>query len=98
MNKILTLILLTWTSAAFAQFSLDAQYRPRTELRNGFKNLILPGQDPAIFTEHRARIIAGYQKDKLGFKLSIQDVRIWGETGQINKSDQLLSAHEAYGT
>jgi|GEM_PF-4289492 hypothetical protein len=29
--------------------------------------------------------------------MSLQDVRIWGETGQINKSDQLLSTHEAYG-
>jgi hypothetical protein len=98
MKRLLTLLLLfTCASPTFAQFSLEGQYRPRTELRNGFKQPILPGQDPAIFTEHRARLVAGYKSDKLGFKLAIQDVRIWGETGQINKSDQLLSAHEAYG-
>lgn len=97
--KRLTFTLLTVLIAisSFAQFTLEGQYRPRTELRNGFKKPILNGQDPAFFTEHRARIIAGYKTEKLGFKLSVQDVRIWGETGQINKSDQLLSAHEAYG-
>lgn len=91
------LIILVCATTTFAQFTLEGQYRPRTELRNGFKSPILSSQDPAFFTEHRARITAGYKSEKLGFKLSIQDVRIWGETGQINKSDQLLSAHEAYG-
>lgn len=85
------------TFASFGQFSLEGQYRPRTELRNGFKKPIHPGQDQAFFTEHRARFIAGFKAEKLGLKLSFQDVRIWGETGQINKSDQLLSVYEAYG-
>lgn len=98
MNRLFTtLVTLICASTVFAQFSLDGQFLPRTELRNGFKKPILQGQDPAIFTEHRARIIAGYKMEKLGFKFSLQDVRIWGETGQINKSDQLLSVHEAYG-
>ncbi len=83
--------------ASYAQFSLEGQLRPRTELRNGFKKPITPSQEPAVFTEQRTRLIAGYKTEKYGFKLSLQDVRIWGETGQINKSDQLLSAHEAYG-
>jgi len=90
-------IILVCATTTFAQFTLEGQYRPRTELRNGFKSPILSTQDPAIFTEQRTRIIAGFKSEKLGFKFSIQDVRIWGETGQINKSDQLLSAHEAYG-
>lgn len=90
-------ILLLTAGASYAQFSLEGQLRPRTELRNGFKKPILPNQDPAVFTEQRTRLTASYKTEKYGFKLSIQDVRIWGETGQINKSDQLLSAHEAYG-
>lgn len=91
------LALLCVSGAAFAQFSLEGQYRPRLEVRNGFKKPILTDQSPAAFIEQRARLIAGYKKDKVGFKVSIQDVRIWGEVGQINKSDQSLSAHEAYG-
>ncbi len=85
------------TGIASAQFSLEGQYRPRLEVRNGFKTPITEAQSPAAFIEQRARLTAGYKKDKVGFKLSIQDVRIWGEVGQINKSDNLLSAHEAYG-
>lgn len=90
-------IALLGATSSFAQFSLEGEYRPRFELRNGFKKPILNGQEPAAFAEHRARLTAGYKTEKYGFKMSIQDVRIWGETGQINKSDQLLSAHEAYG-
>ena len=98
MKRLFTLILIVFAaSAGHAQFSLEGQLRPRTELRNGFKKPILPGQEPALFTEQRTRLIAGFKAEKYGFKFSVQDVRIWGETGQINKSDQLLSTHEAYG-
>lgn len=98
-SKILTVMLALFcvSNVTFAQFSLEGQYRPRLEVRNGFKKPILDSQSPSAFIEQRARLTAGYRTDKLGFKLSIQDVRIWGEVGQINKSDQLLSAHEAYG-
>ncbi len=98
MKRLFTAILILISAgASYAQFSLEGQLRPRTELRNGFKKPILPGQEPAVFTEQRTRLVAGYKAEKFAFKFSIQDVRIWGETGQINKSDQLLSAHEAYG-
>ena len=98
MNRLFTtLATLTCAITAFAQLTFDGQFVPRTELRDGYKTPILTGKDPAIFTEDRARLTAGYKMEKLGFKFSLQDVRIWGETGQINKSDQLLSVHEAYG-
>ncbi len=98
MKKILTLITaIVCLGTSKAQVSFSGQYRARGEVRNGFKKPIFEGQEPAAFIEHRARITADYKKEKVGFKVSLQDVRIWGETGQINKSDQLLSAHEAYG-
>ncbi len=96
-NLFLLLLALFYLGTIKAQLSFDGQYRARAEVRNGFKTPIIEGQEPAAFIEHRARLIAGYKKEKVGFKMSIQDIRIWGETGQINKSDQLLSAHEAYG-
>jgi len=98
MKKLLTLLLAIASFATMnAQVTFTGQYRARGEMRNGFKAPIMENTEPAAFVEHRARLIVGYKKDKVGFKASIQDVRIWGETGQINKSDQLLSAHEAYG-
>ncbi len=94
---LLSFAMLTGLASANAQFTLEGQYRPRLEVRNGFKKPITPGQEAAAFVEHRARLTAGYKKDKLGFKMSIQDVRVFGDVGQINKSDQSLSVHEAYG-
>jgi hypothetical protein len=81
---------------ASAQFTLTGQYRPRTELRNGFKTPVTDGQEVASFTEQRTRLIAGYKSGRIETKFSIQDVRIWGQVGTINKSDNLLSVHEAY--
>lgn len=85
-----------WAEHASAQFTLSGQYRPRTELRNGFKTLKTADQEIASFTEQRTRLIAGYKAPKFETKLSVQDVRIWGEVGTINKSDNLFSVHEAY--
>jgi len=97
MRKLLfTLGLLICAASTFAQFTVDGQYVARTEVRDGFKTPIKDNQKPAIFTEQRTRLITGYKMDKLAFKLSLQDVRIWGETGQVNKTDQSLSVHEAY--
>jgi hypothetical protein len=94
---LIALLALFCVSNTMAQFSMEGELRPRLEVRNGFKKPILDSETPAAFVEQRARITTTYKKEKLGFKVSVQDVRIWGEVGQINKSDQLLSAHEAYG-
>ena len=83
-------------NTASAQFTLSGQYRPRTELRNGFKTLKTDDQEIASFTEQRTRLIAGYKAGKIETKFSIQDVRIWGDVGTINKSDNWLSVHEAF--
>lgn len=79
-------------SKAFAQLTLTGEVRPRTEYRHGFKKLINEGEEGALFTEQRTRFIADFKQDKLLFKVSIQDVRIWGATDQIYKSDPALSA------
>lgn len=89
--------LIAGTFAQDGTFSLSGQYRPRLEIRDGFKRPIRGNEEPAAFVEQRTRLTAGYKAEKYAFKMSVQDIRIWGETGQINKSDQLLSAHEAYG-
>ena len=90
-------------STAFAQdakdgqLTLSGQVRPRFEFRNGFKKPVEEGQEPAAFMEQRTRLTAGYKASKFNLKLSVQDVRVWGEVGQINKTDGLTSFHEAYG-
>lgn len=81
-----------------AQFTLSGEVRPRTEYRHGFKKPIVEGQDPALFTEQRTRLISSYKKDKVEFYVSLQDVRIWGGANQVYKSDPAMTnMHQAWG-
>ncbi|GAB3532053.1 alginate export family protein [Pontibacter brevis] len=83
---------------AFAQFTLSAEVRPRAEFRDGFKTVLTEEETPALFIEQRSRLNANYQADKLRLRLSLQDVRVWGNTSQIYKSDpSLFNVYEAYG-
>ncbi|MFZ1789674.1 MAG: alginate export family protein [Saprospiraceae bacterium] len=85
------LVFLLMTSVAYSQFELSGEIRPRTEYRHGFKKLFGEGQDPAFFTEQRSRLYADYKMDKMTFKLSIQDIRIWGADRQIYKPGESLN-------
>lgn len=85
--------------AARAQQRLvvSGQYRPRTELRHGYRFVRQPGDAPAFLTEHRARLAARFEMDGLRFNVSLQDVRLWGEVPSTTpRSDDRLSAHEIW--
>lgn len=72
-------------------FTLDLEIRPRFEYRNGFKSPIGEDATPAAFTEQRSRVYLGYHRPDLELKLTVQDVRIWGNHNQIYKSDPALT-------
>ncbi|MBO0323740.1 alginate export family protein [Muricauda sp. CAU 1633] len=72
----------------FSQFTLDGEFRPRTEYRNGFGSLITDAADPGLATSTRARLNAGYQTEKYKFYLSLQDVMVWGENRQLRPDDE----------
>lgn len=96
--RLIILFLLMFSSYAQAQFKLSAEVRPRAEFRNGFKTPKVPNTNPAFFIEQRSRIYLDYQMDKLEFRLSLQDVRIWGSVSQIYKSDpNLTNVFEGWG-
>jgi hypothetical protein len=81
-----------------AQFTITGEVRPRAELRNGFKTLKPENTDPAFFVEQRTRVYLDYQRERLRLHASLQDVRIWGNTDQIYKSDPALTNfYEAWG-
>lgn len=101
MRKILTITLLLlsilWSFDAMAQFSITGEIRPRAEYRHGFKTLATDGSDPAFFIEQRSRLYFDFKKSRMQFKLSLQDVRIWGGVSQIYKEDnQLINVYEAW--
>lgn len=83
--------------AARAQFQLSGEFRPRTEYRHGFASLMSPGEDAAFFISQRSRLNFSWQNAPLSFYFSLQDVRVWGEVPQLNRSDVNSSVHEAWG-
>lgn len=73
---------------ASAQFTLDGEFRPRTEYRHGFGNLIADDADAGFGISTRARLNAGYKTEAYKFYLSFQDIMVWGENRQILPYDQ----------
>ena len=85
------------TTPASAQFVLSGEIRPRTEYLHGYKTLSTKDQDVAFWTEQRSRLKFDYASDTYKAGLVLQDVRVWGSTAQLNKSDAFSSIHEAWG-
>lgn len=80
-------LLLGCIQFAQAQFTLDGEFRPRTEYRHGFGSIIPETAEPGFSINTRARLNAGYTTEAYKFYLSIQDVFTWGENRQINPVD-----------
>jgi len=81
-----------------AQLKFTGEMRPRTEYRNGLKTLFNSDDDAAFFTSQRTRLNLNYTDAKFKVGLSLQDVRVWGDVPQLNKSDNnKLMLHEAWG-
>ncbi len=81
-----------------AQFSLSGQLRTRTEFRNGMGTLRAYGASPSFFTSQRTRLSAGYQHSLVQFRLTVQDIRVWGQdASSISAADGArLGVHEAW--
>ena len=92
----ITLVLISFCFSANAQFTLSGEFRPRTEYRHGFSTLIADNENAAFFTSQRTRLNLRYSKEELSFFVSLQDIRVWGEVPQLNRSDANSSVHEAW--
>src|SRR6056297_60065 len=73
------LVLLFLSSTLKAQVSIDAELRPRTELRHGYKQLPVEDNKAAFFISQRSRLNLQYVQEKYRMGFSIQDVRVWGD-------------------
>lgn len=81
-------LLLGCLQFAQAQFTLEGEFRPRTEYRNGFGSLIQDAAEPGYGISTRARLNAGYKTETYKVYLSFQDIMVWGENRQILPYDQ----------
>jgi hypothetical protein len=101
MKTLLSILFLCIVSTVNAQndtakvFSLDLEFRPRMEFRRGFAKLPEAGDKPAFFISNRTRFNINYEQKRFKFHASIQDVRVWGQTG-ANFSGSQFGVFEAY--
>jgi hypothetical protein len=87
-ESLLLLIAMFLSEAVFSQFTLDGQFRPRTEYRHGFGSLIPDNADAGYAISTRVRLNTGYVFDSYEFYVSLQDVMVWGENRQILPDDE----------
>ena len=97
--KISSLVILGLMSqTSYAQeFEANIQLRSRFEMRNGYKNPLSDGQNPAAFVSQRSRLNLNFTKDKLDVKLSLQNVAAWGDVPTSTpKSKNGVAIYEAW--
>lgn len=70
------------------EFDANLQIRPRYEYRNGFKSLIKDTEDATSFVSHRSRLSLNFKQEKLKAKLSLQNVRTWGDVATTATADK----------
>ena len=69
-----------------AEFIFNGEFRPRTEYRNGYRQLPNDTTTPAFFTSSRLRLNALYKLSWADFYISVQDVRVWGASSLVNEA------------
>lgn len=86
MKKLFTLTIslyLLFSVDLMAQFSLQGEFRPRMEYRDGYSMLKTEDRVAAFIIGQRTRLTADYQKDWLSSRFSFQDVRLWGNDNVV---------------
>jgi Alginate export len=91
-------ILIAGIAKGQTKLEVSGDLRARAEYRHGFGTLAAKDQRPAFFVDQRSRLIAHYVASRYAVKLSLQDVRVWGNQSQMVREDGALTAmHEAWG-
>jgi hypothetical protein len=87
------------SGSVFAQsVTISGEVRPRYEYRHGYIKLIPDNTDAANFISQRTRLNAFYGNDMFRFGLVLQNVSVWGDVKQLNKSSLNGTAiHQAWG-
>ncbi|MDW7691686.1 alginate export family protein [Flammeovirgaceae bacterium SG7u.111] len=82
--------------SASAQFTVDVDFRIRSEYRDGARIMLDSSKQAAFVSSQRTRLITTYKKDKLELRFGIQNARIWGQdkeranVGNVNLSEGWL--------
>lgn len=69
-----------------AQFLIEAEVRPRLEIRDGYSRLAEADDSPAILVSQRSRLGIAYNAGNFNIKINPQHVYIWGDKPVMNAS------------
>jgi hypothetical protein len=94
-GSLFVLMLLLIFSQTKAQFSIQAEYRPRFEYRYGYSVPPDDNSDPAFFVSQRTRLAFTYKGQGLSSKVTLQDCRIWGDK-QTSSTLATLGLYETW--
>lgn len=98
MKNILAILCIGIGMVTYAQqLDISAELRPRYENKHGFKTLLETDADGANFVSQRTRLNFDFKQDNLIFKLSMQNVRVWGDVSTLSADDNATALHEAWG-
>ncbi len=82
MRKLLLIFVMTLCICSIehanAQFSLKADFRARSEYRDGARILLSDSLKPTFVSSQRTRLIADYKDEKFEIRIGLQNARIWG--------------------
>ena len=92
---LLSVIFISLFLTGKSQLKIDAEYRPRFELRDGYSTLKAEDSEPAYFVTQRTRLNLNHTYNNVTSKLSVQDYRVWGES-KLKADDPGVSVFEAY--
>ena len=86
-NILFTTILVAGTSIALnAQLIVNAEFRPRGEIRHGYKSLFSDEDKSAYFVSQRTRLGVNFTQEKYSLSITGPDVRIWGDESVYNQT------------
>ncbi|HOT13171.1 MAG TPA: alginate export family protein [Bacteroidales bacterium] len=77
------------------QSTIDAEFRPRTEYRQGFRKPLADTLNAGFVTLQRTRLNADYKGKILNARLSLQDARIWGNSDNKTNASK-IELYEAW--
>jgi hypothetical protein len=77
---ILSLLLFAGFTQSYGQVTIDAEFRPRSEFRQGFNQPLADSLKSAFVTQERTRLNFNYSGGVLNARITLQDSRVFGET------------------
>lgn len=84
----LSLIVMISLGAYAQELDANLQLRPRYEYRNGFKSPMTNGENAASFISQRSRLNFNFKQEKLKLKLTLQNIRTWGDVATNATADK----------